>query len=135
MYSSLKLSFTCRISCVNPIFLLDNIDDIFNFKKQPPEVLYVKRPQACNVIKKEALAQVSSCEFCEISKNTFFTEHLWTTASKFFLSKRDATFKNIYNILCYCFIIIFTTCLFIYIIRADKQYNNIRLIFMRCSQS
>ena len=28
-----------------------------------------------------ALAQVFSCEFCEISKNTFFTEHLWTTAS------------------------------------------------------
>ena len=25
--------------------------------------------------------QVFSCEFCEISKNTFFTEHLWTTAS------------------------------------------------------
>ena len=22
------------------------------------------------------------CEFCEISKNTFFTEHLWTTASE-----------------------------------------------------
>ena len=22
-----------------------------------------------------------SCELCEISKNTFFTEHLWTTAS------------------------------------------------------
>ena len=22
-----------------------------------------------------------SCQFCEISKNTFFTEHLWTTAS------------------------------------------------------
>ena len=32
-------------------------------------------------IKKEALAQVLSCEFCEISKNTFSTEHLWTTAS------------------------------------------------------
>ena len=30
---------------------------------------------------KKALAQVFSCEFCEISKNTFFTEHLWTTAS------------------------------------------------------
>ena len=27
------------------------------------------------------LAQVFSCEFCEISKNTFFTEHLWMTAS------------------------------------------------------
>ena len=26
-------------------------------------------------------AQVFSCEFCEISKNTFFTEHLWATAS------------------------------------------------------
>ena len=23
-----------------------------------------------------------SCEFCEIAKNTFFTEHLWATASK-----------------------------------------------------
>ena len=32
--------------------------------------------------KEETLAQVFSCEFCEISKNTFFTEHLWTAASK-----------------------------------------------------
>ena len=36
---------------------------------------------ACNFIKKETLAQVFSCEFCEISKNTFFTEHLRATAS------------------------------------------------------
>ena len=36
---------------------------------------------ACNFIKKESLAQVFSCEFCEISKNTFFAEQLWTTAS------------------------------------------------------
>ena len=28
-------------------------------------------------IKKESLAQVFFCEFCEISKNTFLTEHLW----------------------------------------------------------
>ena len=28
-------------------------------------------PQACNFIKKETLAQVFSCEFCKISKNTF----------------------------------------------------------------
>ena len=28
--------------------------------------------QACNFIKKDTLAQVFSCEFCEISKNTFF---------------------------------------------------------------
>ena len=32
-------------------------------------------------IKKDTLAQVLSCKFCEISKNTFFKEHLWTTAS------------------------------------------------------
>ena len=35
---------------------------------------------ACNFIKKETLAQVFSCKFCEISKNTFFTEHVWATA-------------------------------------------------------
>ena len=31
----------------------------------------VVRPQTCNFIKKKTLAQVSSCEFCDISKNTF----------------------------------------------------------------
>ena len=30
----------------------------------------------------ESLAQVVSHEFCEIFKNSFFTEHLWTTASE-----------------------------------------------------
>ena len=30
-----------------------------------------RRPESYNFIKKEALAQVFSCEFCEISKNTF----------------------------------------------------------------
>ena len=40
------------------------------------------RPEACNYIKKETLAQVFCCEFCEISKNTLFVEHLWTTASE-----------------------------------------------------
>ena len=44
-------------------------------------VLCKKVFEACNFIKKETLAQVFSCEFCEISKNTFFTEHLYTTAS------------------------------------------------------
>ena len=39
------------------------------------------RPEACNVIKKETLAQVFFCEFCKISQNTFFSEHLCTTAS------------------------------------------------------
>ena len=42
----------------------------------------------CKFIKKETLAQVISSEFCEIFKNTFFTEHLRATA-----------FEN----LCFCF--------------------------------
>ena len=33
------------------------------------------------LLKKEALAQVFSCEFCEISKKTFFREQLWANAS------------------------------------------------------
>ena len=36
------------------------------------------RPET--LLKKETLAQVFSCEFCEIFKNTFFKEHLRTTA-------------------------------------------------------
>ena len=36
---------------------------------------------ACNFIKKETLARVFSFDFCEISKNTFFTEHLRATTS------------------------------------------------------
>ena len=35
-----------------------------------------------HTIKKQALAQKFFCEFCEISKNTFFKELLWATASK-----------------------------------------------------
>ena len=46
-------------------------------------VSFLIRLQVSNFIKREALAQVFSCEFYEISKNTFFTEHLWTTASVF----------------------------------------------------
>ena len=34
----------------------------------------------------ETQAQVFSCIFCEISKNTFFREHLLATASKFIFS-------------------------------------------------
>ena len=36
--------------------------------------------EVSNFIKKK-LAQVFSCEFCEIFKNTFFTEQLRVTAS------------------------------------------------------
>ena len=46
-------------------------------------------------IKKETLAQVFSCKFCEISKNTFFTEHLWTTASNVCFVWVSKCFQNI----------------------------------------
>ena len=49
---------------------------------EQPEVATRGVPQTWNFIKKETLTQVFSCEYCEISKNTFFTEHLWATASK-----------------------------------------------------
>ena len=52
------------------------------FQKQPPEVFYEKR---CSwkfrkIHRKTPLV-------CEIFKNTFFTEHLWTTASAFSFSE------------------------------------------------
>ena len=36
-----------------------------------------------DLFKEETLAQVFSCEFCEISKNTFFAEHIRATAPVF----------------------------------------------------
>ena len=45
---------------------------------------------AGNFIKKETLVQVFSCEFSKIFKNTFFTEHLRATASKYRSVKRNS---------------------------------------------
>ena len=42
--------------------------------------LKILRNSQENTWKKEVLAQVFSCEFEEIFKNTFFTEHLRVTA-------------------------------------------------------
>ena len=49
-----------------------------NWQKQPPKVFY----KHCNFIKNGTLVQVLSCEFCEIVKNTFFTEHIQTAATE-----------------------------------------------------
>ena len=54
--------------------------------------------EACNFIKKQTLAPVFSCEFYQIFKNNFFTEHLSTTASESELTsntqeKHDAIFR------------------------------------------
>ena len=42
-------------------------------------------PRPATLLKKETLAQMFSCEFCEISKNTLFQEHLWTTACEYLI--------------------------------------------------
>ena len=42
---------------------------------------------ACNFVKKETLTQVLSYGFNEISKNNFFTEDLWATASMEFIKR------------------------------------------------
>ena len=41
---------------------------------------FFNKVAACNFIKKDSQAQAFSCEFWETSKNTFFTQHLQTTA-------------------------------------------------------
>ena len=44
------------------------------------KVSFLIKLQALGFIKKKTLAEVFSCECCEISKNTFFTEHFRDTA-------------------------------------------------------
>ena len=52
-------------------------------RKTPVSVSFLLnyRPEACNFIKKENLALVFFCEFCEIFNNTYFEEHMQTAAS------------------------------------------------------
>ena len=47
----------------------------------------IRTEEACNFILKKTLAQVFFCEFCEFSKNIFFTEHLRVTASLIYLKE------------------------------------------------
>ena len=61
-----------------------------------PESLFQQscRPNVCNLLKKETLAQVFSCEFYEISKNTIFIEHLWASASANHIKQCRLIFYN-----------------------------------------
>ena len=59
----------CSINCAK-----------FTGKYQYQSLFLIKlQAEACNFIKKETLGQVFLCDFCEIFKNTFFTEHLRMT--------------------------------------------------------
>ena len=61
--------------------------------------------RACNFIKKETLVQVFSCEFYKILKNTFFTEHLRTTAFVKSLIKYYLNFESFPKICLITFLI------------------------------
>ena len=56
--------------------------EVFYEKKILLKISQNSQPQACNFINNETLAQVFSGEFCEVFKNTDFTEHPWTTSSE-----------------------------------------------------
>ena len=50
------------------------------------------------LFKKKALAQVFSCEFCEIFKNTFFNRTPTVAASRYLLLKVQTYFKLLFSI-------------------------------------
>ena len=57
----------------------DVLKDVAKFtekKPMPVSFLITLQALAYTIIKKETVAQVFSCELCEIFMNTFFTEHL-----------------------------------------------------------
>ena len=68
--STYMVCYGMRICLQRNIFLFLNVYQNFT------SLVQSSRPEDCNVIKK-TLAQVFSCEFSEISNNTFFKEHLW----------------------------------------------------------
>ena len=55
--------------------VLQNIEKFTG--KQLCQCLFLNKVEACDFVKKETLAQVFACEFCEIFKKTFFMENLW----------------------------------------------------------
>ena len=57
--------------------------------------------QARNFIKKQTLVQAFSCEFCEISKNAFFIEHVRATVS-LIVGFNTATLLIINSLLNFC---------------------------------
>ena len=55
------------------------------------------------LLKKKTLVQVFSCEFCEISKNNFFTERPRTTASDCLRSKDFCGYVSLRCVFLSCF--------------------------------
>ena len=63
----------------------------------PPKKEQLKKELRLRLYRRETLAQVSSCEFCEISKNTFYYRTPLVAASDY--TKYDFMFQNINNVM------------------------------------
>ena len=57
-------------------------------------------------IKKESLVQVFSCELCEISKYTVFTEHLWATVFDHLSSLEELSSLDVLNSVLKCILVL-----------------------------
>ena len=92
-----------------------SVKKVFRIHKKTP----VPKSKACNFIKKETLAKVFSCEFCEISKTIFFhktplvaaSDRLVVQASSAAMSSSE--YQEVWH-LWFKFISTWTTCVFFY---------------------
>ena len=73
----LKVFWKKRMCSIKKVFL-----QISQNSQQKSVPDWSCRPQSGTLLKKRPW-QEFSCEFCDILKNIFFTEHLWTTASRY----------------------------------------------------
>ena len=97
MCISLQVLMTKRDDMILFCFSIKNR---LNFRKQSPDMFCKKRRSQKF---RRTLAQVFSCEFCEISKNTFLTEHIWTIASEFLRQLQEVKIFDWYMFIVYWF--------------------------------
>ena len=81
VFYSVPYFFYCKRVSVYFLYFSSKVrssrQEVFCKKRVPRNLAKItgkhlrRRSQACNFIKKETLAQVFSCEFCEISNNTY----------------------------------------------------------------
>ena len=65
-----------------PVSIFLYFNHIFTATKRILTFHYMfQKPEACNFVKKETLVQLFSFDSSQISKVSFFAEHLWTTTS------------------------------------------------------
>ena len=90
------------------------------------------RPKACNFIKKKSLAQVFSCEFCKISKNTFFHKTPLVAASERCRSFSYFLLQVFFSQFCYTLIFLYKqlesgvipqSCLYFQSFMGSKLFN------------